>query len=156
MNFPVQPLLLTPLPGGLETRGFATPALQKALSHQPSLAVGAAGQAFQLGSLHPAGVLPTPSTAGLEALSSQGHTDQKLRQVSKDFEAIFMRMIFQQMRQSVHRSDVMGNSRAMEFFETMRDEQLAESLASAGGLGIGDLIYERLKEASIPHQKTFE
>jgi flagellar protein FlgJ len=91
----------------------------------------------------------TPTDASGEASSRE-----RLEKVSKDFEAIFLRMIFKQMRSSVERSSLLGNSRAMEFFETMRDEQLADSLAKAGGLGIGNMIYQRLQEATVPHLRS--
>jgi hypothetical protein len=147
MSFSAQPLALAPLPGALEAKGFNIPTLQKALSLQPSLASSAASK-----------VMGDPSMSGLGAASGlslgTGHTDDQLRKVSKDFESIFLRMIFKQMRSSVERSSLLGNSRAMEFFETLRDEQLADSLAKAGGLGIGDMVYQRLQEATVPHLKT--
>jgi len=147
MSFSAQPLALAPLPGALEARGFSVPALQKALSLQPSLASSAASRVMGDRSLSISGAAPSLSSEGI-------HTDDQLRKASKDFEAIFLRMIFKQMRSSVERSSLLGNSRAMEFFETLRDEQLADSLAKAGGLGIGDMVYQKLQEATVPHLKT--
>jgi len=147
MSLSAQPLVLAPLPGALEAKGFTVPAMQKALSLQPSLASSAASK-----------VMGDPSMSGLGSTSGltlgSNHNDDQLRKVSKDFESIFLRMIFKQMRSSVERSSLLGNSRAMEFFETLRDEQLADSLSKAGGLGIGDMVYQKLKEASSPHLRT--
>lgn len=99
----------------------------------------------------------TASTAALNPLSgNNNHSDAQLKKVSKNFEAIFMRMLFKEMRNTVQKTGIMGNSQALDFFETMRDEQLSETLADSGGLGIGKMIYQKLKEASLPHQKSFK
>ncbi len=155
MNIPVQPLSLLPLPNSIESKGFAIGALQKALALQPSAASQAAVQA--MGGVSAISPSPLTSTsAALHPLSGpKTHSDDELKKVSKNFEAIFMRMLFKEMRNTVQKSGVMGNSQALEFFESMRDEQLSENLASAGGLGIGNVIYQRLKEATLPHQKSF-
>ena len=145
MDFSLQPTSLLPLPGALESKGFALPALQQALSTQPSLASQAATQVFSS---------DQGRTSGIGQQNPIGsHTEDQIQKVSKDFEAIFLRMIFKQMRESVEKSSLFGNSRAMDFFESMRDEQLADSLAKAGGLGIGNMVYQRLQEATAPQIK---
>jgi Rod binding domain-containing protein len=149
MSLPVQPLSFSPSPNFVESKDFSIPTVQQALSLQPNLAVQAAGQ-----------TLPSLSGVSSEAFlnplsGSATHSDAQLRQVAKNFEAIFMRMLFKEMRNSVEKSGAMGNSHAMEFFETMRDEQLSDQLASAGGIGIGNIVYQKLKDATVPHLKTF-
>jgi Rod binding domain-containing protein len=67
-----------------------------------------------------------------------------------------MQMLFKEMRNSVEKSNLLGNSQGMEFFESMYDSGLTQQLASAGGLGIGHMVYEKLKGATLPHQKTFQ
>ena len=155
MGVPLQPISLMPLPLSMEAKGFPVQALQQALALQPSLGSAAAGQAMGMpstGSSFPLDLKPT----SLNPLKGPAlHSDAELKKVSKNFESIFMRMLFKEMRNSVQKSDVFGNSRAMEFFENMQDEQLSESLASAGGLGIGNMIYQKLKASTLPHQKTF-
>ncbi len=102
-------------------------------------------------------LLPLDKSSLLNPLSGPAqHTDAQLREVSKNFESIFMRMLFKEMRNTVEKSNALGNSRSMEFFENMRDEQLSDSLASAGGIGIGKMIYQKLKETTLPHQKMFK
>lgn len=151
MNLSMTPISMTSLPGSLEAKGFSVPALQKALALNPSLASGAASKVFG-DSFN----LPEAGSAKVSVISQAGsHTDDELRKVSKDFESIFMRMIFKNMRSTVERAGVLGNSRAMEYFESMRDDQLAESLANSGGLGIGNMIYQKLKEATTPHLNSF-
>ena len=155
MSFPIQPLSLLPMPYSIEAKGFPASALQQALSLQPSIASKAAGLALRNS---PDYGHPTPSTSSISSGLLSGakeHSDVQLKQVSQSFESIFLRMIFKEMRNSVQKSGIMGNSRAMEFFETMRDDQLSEHLASSNLLGIGKMVYEKLKENSLVHQKTF-
>ena len=156
MNLPIQPVSLSPLPAAIEAKGFSLNSLQEALSLQPSLASQAALQT--MGGNSPLANLPLiSSTTALNPLSGgKTHSDEQIKKVSKNFEAIFMRMIFKEMRNSVQKTGLMGSSQALDFFETMRDEQLSESLANAGGLGIGKMVYQKLKEATVPHQKSFK
>lgn len=88
--------------------------------------------------------------------SAHAHSDAQIKKVSKDFEAIFLQMMLKEMRNSVQKSGLMGNSQATDFFESMQDEQISRQLASAGGIGIGNVIYGQLQKASAPHQKSFK
>ena len=154
MNVPVQPLAVSPLPASFGATAFSKPDFQRALSLQPTLAF----QALQTASGNPAlpnvSMMPT-SAAANSVNGTTTHTDAELKKVAKDFEAIFMRMLFKQMRDTVEKSGFIGSSTSMEFFETMKDEQMADQLASSGGIGIGKIIYEKLKQATEPHLKTY-
>lgn len=157
MNFSSQPVSsVMPLSGTNGLNSFSGPALQKMLSSQPSLVAQAADQMFP-------GVV-TGSTSPFLSLQQQAlnpltgpvnHTDAEIKQVSKDFESVFMQMLFKEMRNTVQKSDLLGNSQTMEFFESMHDEELSKSLASSNGIGIGNVIYQKLKQATETHQKTF-
>jgi flagellar protein FlgJ len=95
-------------------------------------------------------------TAGLNPLHGPAiHSDAEIKQVAKNFESIFLEMMMKEMRNSVQKSGLMGNSRGMEFFEGMYDEQLSRQLSTGGGIGLGQMVYEKLKAATVPHQKTF-
>ena len=129
--------------------------LGAAFSLKPSVASEAASQVM----LGPSGLnhLTKPlSPSTLNPLSGQvTHTDAELKSVAQNFESVFMQMLMKEMRNSVQKSNLFGNSRGMEFFESMYDEQLTQKLASAGGIGLGHMIYEKLKQVTEPHQKTF-
>jgi peptidoglycan hydrolase FlgJ len=144
------------MPYSIESKGFPTSALQQALSLQPTTASNAAGIALRNASGFGQASSTNPTSISTNFLSGTvEHSDAELLKVSQSFESIFLRMIFKEMRNSVQKSAVMGNSRAMEFFETMRDDQLSEHLASSNLLGIGKMVYDKLKETSLAHQKTF-
>ena len=82
------------------------------------------------------------------------YSSAELKKVSQNFESIFMRMMFKEMRDSVQKSDLFGDSRAMGFFQSMSDDQLSDTLSGAGGIGLGKMIYEQLQQVTGPHQKT--
>jgi hypothetical protein len=154
MSFTMQPLSLLPLPGSLESKAFSIQEMQKAVALQPSLASQAAGQTMGANSIVNASsnLLSPMALNPLNGMKS--HSDEEMKTVAKNFEKIFMRMLFKEMRNTVEKSGFVGNSQAMDFFETMRDDQLSEQLASSGGIGIGNIIYQRLKDATVPHLKT--
>lgn len=133
--------------------GLSVAGMQRALSLKTPLA----GTAFQESVQMPKALDPTSAALALNpagAASGSGRSDAEILKVSKDFEAIFLRMLMQEMRDTVQKSGLMGNSRAMQFFESMYDEQVAEQLAQAGGVGFGDLVYQQLKQSTNAHLRT--
>jgi hypothetical protein len=155
MNFSLQPVSsFMPLPNSKEFEGLSMPTLQKAMALEPGLASQAAGQSM-MGSSN-SDLLPLSSVRGLNPLAGpKTHSDAELRQVSKNFESIFMQMMLKEMRNSVEKSSLLGNSQATEIFESLHDEQLSKQLSYSGGIGIGDLIYQKLQQVTVAHQNTF-
>ncbi len=86
---------------------------------------------------------------------TKDHTEAELKKVSQNFESIFIDMMLKEMRNSVEKSNLFGNSQATQFFESMRDEEVSKQLSASGGIGIGNMIYEQLKRATGPHIKNF-
>jgi Rod binding domain-containing protein len=73
-----------------------------------------------------------------------GATDEKkLREACQDFEAIFIHKIWKQMRKSVPKEGYL-HSREEEMYLSMFDEELSRKMASAGGIGLGDILYDQL------------
>jgi peptidoglycan hydrolase FlgJ len=156
MNFAVPPVGLSSLEmSGLTAPGLPLNVMGKAYSLEPALASQAVDQVV-LGQSGISHLTKSLSPGELNPLSGMAsHSDSELRQVSKNFESIFLQMVFKEMRNSVEKSDLFGNTQGMEFFESMRDQALTEQLANAGGIGLGQMVYQRLKQVTVPHQKTF-
>lgn len=73
--------------------------------------------------------------------------DQKrLYQACQYLEGVFLTKVFQSMRQTISRSDLMGSSFAMDTFESMLYDQYALMASQTKALGIADLIYQQLNE----------
>ncbi len=71
--------------------------------------------------------------------------DARLREASKGFEAIFMNKMWQQMRSTVPKNDYL-HSKEEEFYLSMFDRELSQKLADAGGIGLGKMLYDSLKD----------
>ncbi len=158
MNLPIQSVSsFMPTQNLPDFDGVSMPALRNAFVLKPGLVSQAANQAVNGSSIS------TPSSSGsfspvqnLNPLSGpKVHTDAQLKKVSQNFESIFIQMMFKEMRHSIQKSNLFGNSQAAEFFESMQDEQLSKQLASSGGIGIGNVIYQKLKQVTEPHIKRF-
>lgn len=155
MNLTVQPLTTTPMELLGSSKPLPVQVMGAAFSLKPSIASEAASQVM----MGPSGLSHLTkglSPSALNPLSGlPAHTDAELKSVAQNFESIFMQMLMKEMRNSVQKSNLLGNSKGMEFFESMYDEQLTQKLASAGGIGLGHMFYEKLKQVTQPHQKTF-
>ena len=70
---------------------------------------------------------------------------QKLREACEGFEAMFLSMMYKQMRATVPETDLFGKkSNAIKIFEDMRDTELMTAASKAGGIGIADMMYKQL------------
>lgn len=151
----VQPVSTSPMELLNTVKPVPINLLGATFSLKPSLALTAASQVM----MGPSGLnhlTKSLSAVALNPLSGlPSHSEAELKLVAQNFESLFMQMLMKEMRNSVQKSGLMGNSKGMEFFESMYDEQLTQKLASSGGLGLGQMIYNRLKQVTQPHQKTF-
>lgn len=77
----------------------------------------------------------------------QEKDDQKLKKVCSDLEAVFISMMFKQMRNTVQKSELMGGGYAEEMYEDMLYEKYAEEASKNKGIGIGDILYKQLSKS---------
>lgn len=71
--------------------------------------------------------------------------DKALRKACEGFEAMFLNMMYRQMRSTVHEGGLFGEDNATKIFEDMRDSEMTKQMAEAGGIGLGDLLYKQLR-----------
>lgn len=84
-----------------------------------------------------AGFVPKNTAEDIEA--------KKLREACEGFEAMFLSMMYKQMRATVPESELFGKkSNAIQIFEDMRDTELMTQVSKAGGIGIADMMYKQL------------
>jgi len=74
-------------------------------------------------------------------------TDRELREIAKDFESLLVRLLLKEMRKTIPEDGFLEYSHATQMYEEMGDDALANQIAEQGGIGIGQLLYEQLKEA---------
>ena len=69
--------------------------------------------------------------------------EKELRSAAEGFEAIFIQKMWQQMRSSLPKNPL-HHSKEEEYWQSMYDQELGKSMASAGGIGLADLMVEQL------------
>jgi flagellar protein FlgJ len=74
---------------------------------------------------------------------------QKLRDVCRDFEAIFLHQLLQIMRSSGPESDLLDSGFASDVYEDILDQQLATEMSRTGGFGLADILYEQMREVVV-------
>ncbi len=133
--------------------GLSVTGMQQALSLKTSVAGAAVAKTFDMPTQLDATTAAQAITT--EKVSGSKHSEAQIQKVARDFEAIFLRMLLKEMRSSVQKSGLMGNSRATEFFESMYDEQIADEMSKAGGVGLSQIVYNQLQSSTLAHQRTF-
>jgi flagellar protein FlgJ len=83
---------------------------------------------------------------GLAALKRDAHASDPnaLRQVARQFESIFAKMMLTSMRQASF-GDSIFNSDQTQFYQGMFDDQLSLELTKGRGLGLADLLVRQLQ-----------
>ncbi|QUH19060.1 rod-binding protein [Alkaliphilus sp. B6464] len=69
---------------------------------------------------------------------------QKLMEVCREFESIFINMILKQARSGMNTDGLTEKSYAREIFEDMQDEQMAQSMSKGQGIGLAQELYKQL------------
>lgn len=83
--------------------------------------------------------------SGLAKLKNEARKEspEALKQVAKQFESIFLKMMLKNMRDA-KLSDGIFDSDQSEFYQEMYDQQLAIHLSAESGIGLADMIVKQL------------
>ncbi|BBD07909.1 peptidoglycan DD-metalloendopeptidase family protein [Desulfovibrio ferrophilus] len=79
------------------------------------------------------------------SLKSAEGDDAKLRKATQGFEAIFIGKLWEQMRKNVPKEGYL-HSREEDTYMSMFDRELALKMSESGGIGLGQMLYDELKE----------
>ncbi|MCF8104726.1 MAG: rod-binding protein [Desulfohalobiaceae bacterium] len=71
-----------------------------------------------------------------------------LKQVCQDFEAIFINTLFQEMRKTVPEQGYLEQNMGLDMFQEMMDMEVAREMSRRGGFGLGQSLYEQLRDRS--------
>ena len=71
--------------------------------------------------------------------------EEKLREACEGFEAIFLQKMWEQMRKTVPKEGFL-HSKDEETYQSLFDIELCKKMASAGGIGLGDMLYQQLSQ----------
>lgn len=87
------------------------------------------------------------SSAAKGAGAAKG--DAKLKNACEQFEAMFLDLMFQEMRKTVPKDKLWGDSNADDILRSMYDTELTKNMAQAGGVGLADMLYRQIKKQDI-------
>ena len=87
----------------------------------------------------------TDSLTSLESRNYKNMDDKKLKQVSREFESLFINMMFKSMRSTVPKDEWLNGGLKQDVFEDMLYSEYAKNMSNQGGLGMGDMVYRYLK-----------
>jgi len=89
--------------------------------------------------------------AGLGELRTRAknHDEDAAQEVGRQFEAMFVQMVFKSMREAnvPLKSDLMSSS-SIDTFEQMYHQELSQVMAQKGVFGLGDWLTEQVKTQS--------
>lgn len=71
-----------------------------------------------------------------------------LKEVAKNFEAVFLTQMINSMRQTVQKGGLVPESQAERVYQSMLDQQYAQQMADTEQIGFSHLIHEHLLRAS--------
>ncbi len=66
-------------------------------------------------------------------------------------EAVFLNMLLTEMRKSVPKDSLFGNSNQDEIMKSLLDSELTKGMSKAGGIGLADMMYRQLSPGVIPN-----
>ena len=70
--------------------------------------------------------------------------DAKLKKTCVDMEAMFLNMMMADMRKTVDKSKLVDTSQE-DIMTSMLDTEVTKNMASAGGMGLADMLYRQLR-----------
>lgn len=105
---------------------------------------GAAGAAGFAGSNRSSANLAQLQLQNLRYQVPEGTDAEQLRQVARDFEAIFIKQMLDSMRSTLNPENRMiDTGMAGEFYEDMLYDEYAQLMAKTGGFGLAEMIVKQ-------------
>lgn len=75
--------------------------------------------------------------------------DEKLKDACKEFESIFLSMIFKNMKNSIPESGLVDKSFGTEMFEDMYMDELSQEVSKESDLGLAKMLYEQFTRGYV-------
>ena len=92
--------------------------------------------------------MPATTKADQQAKMSPQEKEQ-LRKACNDFEALLTHQMLSAMREASFETEGMfEKSHGEKLFQSMADQEIAEKMATGGGIGFGKMLFEQLTKNS--------
>jgi peptidoglycan hydrolase FlgJ len=90
------------------------------------------------------GITPQPMKEAAEVTPSKRQDETKLKDACQQFESLFLSQILKEMKKSIPKSD--GESKDKEMYDDMMYDEISKSMASSGGIGMANILYQQMKD----------
>ena len=74
--------------------------------------------------------------------------ERQAKDACKEFEALFINMMLKELRATVNKSGLMDGGKAEELYTSLMDTQMSREMAAQGGIGLAEMLYRQMMEAS--------
>jgi flagellar protein FlgJ len=71
---------------------------------------------------------------------------EKLKESCQEFEAVFLNIVFKEMKDTVPQSQLVEQSNAREIFQSMLDDEMMNKVSKGYGIGISDQLYDAMSK----------
>ncbi len=88
--------------------------------------------------------LANPALSGTVTAARQPSANDGLRKQAQDLEGVFLNTLVSQMMSSIKTDGAFGGGYAEDTWRSIQSEQIANSIAHAGGIGLADDIMHSL------------
>ena len=83
---------------------------------------------------------------GIMTAEDLAQRDKDLKDASVQMEALYLKMLYDDMWKTVPKDTLFGDDNAMEIYRNMYHEELTKQMAMDGGIGLADFIYQQLSQ----------
>jgi Rod binding domain-containing protein len=99
---------------------------------------------------------PEIGTRNLQSKAQDSKDQAQIRQLSEDFEAIFLGMVLKSMRDSVQKSGLIDGGNAENIYRSMLDDEYAKQMAAQNHTGLANQIADFLSgQNELRGQKAY-
>lgn len=77
--------------------------------------------------------------------SASKQNDKKLYESCQELESVFVARVFDSMRATISRSELLSRGFADDVFESMLYDEYAKNVSKSGSIGLADILYKQLK-----------
>jgi flagellar protein FlgJ len=99
--------------------------------------------------------LRNDSKSGFELNGSKSPAEKKeeLMEVAKKFESLLIHQMLKEMRKTIQKSELL-NSFSLQQYESMLDEEIANTMAEDRGIGLADMLFYQLSRLEDSANQT--
>lgn len=94
--------------------------------------------------IDPTQLAGTNKATSLQNSLANTSDDKQLLESCQDFEAMFIKQMFDSMKSTINKSGFIKENMGEEIFDDMLGDEYSKSMSKTSGFGIADMMYKQL------------